>query len=222
MNRFAALALAGLGGCAVVAVIVLRRYGGETLLAELVASFAGTFIAFMLALSWERDRDRKRGIRESRELDERRRTEARRRFEPVRAELQTNAKSLSELRGINEPPFTILNPQLLEGAWTASATRLSELIADYELIANLATTYGRIEELRWRLRHRTEHQTAVLDGMTAPLIEELRGEVVDLLERVEKQLADPSVQPLGLLHLAKVSGGITLGGTVESSIKRSS
>jgi hypothetical protein len=41
--------------------------------------------------------------------------------------------------------FTITNPQLLEGAWSANAPRLSELVDDYKLIADLATTYGRIE-----------------------------------------------------------------------------
>jgi len=68
---------------------------------------------------------------------------------------------------------------------------LSELVADYGLIGDLATTYGRIEELRWRLRHRSENMTKDLDPMTAPLIAELRGEVDDLLERVAAQIDHP-------------------------------
>ena len=78
-------------------------------------------------------------------------TEVRRRLEPVR----TSSRQCRQPRGHPEPQkaasrgtFLFANPQLLEGAWTASASRLSELIADYELIADLATAYGRIEELR--------------------------------------------------------------------------
>jgi hypothetical protein len=96
-----------------------------------------------------------------------------------------------------------MNPQLLEGAWTASASRLSELVADYKLIADLATAYGRIEELRWRLRYRTEHRGEWLDAMTASLVEELQPEVDDLLGRVARQIDEPSVQPLGLVHTTR-------------------
>jgi len=48
----------------------------------------------------------------------------------------------------------------------------------------LATTYGRLEELRWRLRHRLELDTIVMDAMTGPPVGELRKEVADLRERV--------------------------------------
>jgi len=85
--------------------------------------------------------------------------------------------------------FFVWNPQLLEGAWSTNAPQLSELVADYELIGSLAITYGRIEELRWRPRYRTEHTTKILDGMTEPLIEELRGEVGEMLVRVQQQKA---------------------------------
>ena len=44
-----------------------------------------------------------------------------------------------------------VNSELLEGAWAANAPRLSEILSDHELVGDLAATYGRIEELRWRL-----------------------------------------------------------------------
>jgi hypothetical protein len=85
-------------------------------------------------------------------------------------------------------------------------------MADYELTSNLASTYGRIEELRWRLRQRTATIAVMagsgiakslvesLQSMTLPLITELQGEVTQLLEQVEQQMTNPEVQPLGLLH----------------------
>lgn len=93
-----------------------------------------------------------------------------------------------------------------------NAPRLTELVADYELMAKLASTYGRIEELRWRLRQRTATIAVMagsdvaaslrvsLDRMTRPLIDELHDEVTDLLERVDSQIESPDVQPLGLMH----------------------
>ena len=67
-------------------------------------------------------------------------------------------------------PQIALNPELLEGAWAANAPRLSEILADYELTAKLASTYGRTEELRWRLRQRTaliavDGNLAVVDAL---------------------------------------------------------
>jgi hypothetical protein len=31
-------------------------------------------------------------------------------------------------------------------------------VADFGLVGDLARTYGRIEELRWRLRYRSDHR----------------------------------------------------------------
>jgi hypothetical protein len=115
-----------------------------------------------------------------------------------------------------------VNPQLLEGAWTANAPRLSELVADYGLIADLATAYGRIEELRWRLRFRTEHMSTLLDDMTKPLVDELRDEVDRLLERLLLQIAQPMVQPLGLVHVKSGSlvAGVTTSATIDTKVIR--
>jgi hypothetical protein len=217
------LLAAAMLGCVVLGAIAWDAYGAESLLPAFVTGFAGTLLAFILALRFEGDRERRRAAVAEVELRARRETEVRRRFEPIRAELEKNAKSLDELRGLDTPPpsgFELRNPQLLEGAWIANAPRLSELIADYELIADLATAYGWIEELRWRIRYRTEHASARLDGMTAPLVEELRAEVADLIERVKEQVAVPDVQPLGLLHRAKLSGSITPTGTLSLEVIR--
>jgi hypothetical protein len=62
----------------------------------------------------------------------------------LEASTPTDTLELSESKGASGLYFTPANPQLLEGAWNASAPRLSELIADYKLIADLATVYGRL------------------------------------------------------------------------------
>jgi hypothetical protein len=138
-------------------------------------------------------------------------------FHPI-GRASTDPSSTSRPPGVEV--FSFVNPQLLEGAWIASASRLSELVADYKLIADLATAYGRIDELRWRLRYRTEHRAEWLDTMTASLVEELQPEVDDLLERVARQIDEPSVQPLGLAHTATLSATVTTTATLEPKVIR--
>lgn len=119
--------------------VVVAEYGGESFFPGLVAGFAGSLVAFMLALRWEREREVRGTERDAKDLEQRRATEVRRRFEPVAAELEKNAESLEFLKGVFQAAtdgtaeaaglFTIANPQLLEGAWNANAPRLSELVA---------------------------------------------------------------------------------------------
>ena len=66
-----------------------------------------------------------------------------------------------------------------------------------------------LEELRWRLRYRTEHHSVLLDGMTAPLVTQLRGEVEDLLKRVRRQISGPTVQTIGVAVETNLAGSIT-------------
>lgn len=184
----------------VAAIAVLAVYGGGSFWPGLVGGFGASLGAFLLALSWERDREREQLERTTRLFNERRRTELQRRLSTVRAELEINRQSLDGLeidpKSNEVPEFEYLHPQLLGGAWTANAPQLSELVEDYDLIADLARAYGRIEELRWRLRYRTEHTTKVLDPITAPLVVELREEVAGLLERVDTQIEEPTVRLL--------------------------
>jgi hypothetical protein len=132
--------------------------------------------------------------------------EVRRRLGPIRKELGANKESVEFLARAmptamdrNLPPMT-LNPQLLDGAWAANAPRLSEILNDYDLVGDLAFTYGRIEELRWRLRTHTGLLAANLDraheilAMNELLVRELVTEVADRLGRVGKAIADPPVR----------------------------
>lgn len=158
------------------------------------------------------------GDEANRELEERLATEIRRRSEPVAEELKRNLASIGRLKsGYSKTPpgegqVPIIHPELLDGAWSANAPRLTEIVADYELTSSLASTYGRIEELRWRIRQRTatlavsagsDVATRLADALqeiTEPLLGELDTELVDLLARVRAQIESPDVQPLGLLH----------------------
>jgi hypothetical protein len=222
MSRALVVALiVGLGAVA----LVLQRYGGASFFPGLIASFIATLFAFVLALWWERRREQHALIRDTEELDRRQKTEVRRRFAPVRLELEKNADSLALLTGKLDPDrmqttFAILHPQLLEGACVANAPRLSQLVADYDLIGDLAMTYGRIEELRWRLRYRSELHTNAIDGITVPLVEELREEVAGLLQRVGAQIDAPDVQPVGLLSKVGLSAGITPTGSLTRTVIR--
>jgi hypothetical protein len=209
---------------------VIRHYGGASIWPGLVATLVGTLVAFVLALAWDRKRDRRQNVQTITDLNQQRTTEARRRFAVVHAELKHDASSLDELVNAysSRPPgdFVFLLPRrpLLDGAWAANASRLSELVAEYDLISELANIYGRIEDLRWRLRFRSENppMTQLVDTITVPLVSELQNEVAGLIDRVGEQVASPNVQRLGLLHTSSLSATIHAGATIGTKVNRAS
>ncbi len=188
-------------------ILVLVWYGGLAFWPGLVGGFGATLAAFLLALNLDHEKERRRAEHDATALRDRLVVEAKRRLEPVRKELSLNQESVDSLaKAFGPGPGVgalgiILHPQLLEGAWGANAPRLSEILADYELIGNLGSTYGRIEELRWRLRQRTPliatapNLANALDAMTKPLIDDLVLEVADVLARVDAQIVEPTVEP---------------------------
>lgn len=201
------------------AVALIRVYGGESFLTELIAGFGAALLAFMLALTWEADRERRQFARSAEALAEQRVTEVRRRLATIKEELERNRESLETLKkGI--PGADPLNPQLLEGAWTASAPRLAELIADYEFTAGIAVAYGRLEELRWRLRTRTERGMPGLNQMIEALVDELLPEVEGLLKEITGQIKSPDLQPTGLVHRgsASLSAAVGTGAKIEAVV----
>ena len=214
---------------AVGAVLVVGAYGGASFWPVLVGSFGASLGAFVLALTWDGERDRRFAQRDEAELHQRLVTEARRRLGPLRKELERNKKSLDGLvlafASGGVPAGLILHPELLEGAWSANAPRLSEILANFELTSDLASTYGRIEELRWRLRQRTaliatdQGLAAALAGMTKGLVDELAVEVADVLPRVDAAIADPPVQLLGVMYVDAVTSTISF---VPSSLAKRS
>jgi hypothetical protein len=142
-------------GSVVAAFFVIAIWGSASLFPGLLGNFVAGLAAFMLALAWERDREANNAQVEAERLAEQRATEVRRRFAPVRTELEKDRESLEALASliVSDPHksigFTYVHPQLLEGAWNANAPRLTELVADYDLIGDLATTFGRRRNRTW-------------------------------------------------------------------------
>ena len=56
--------------------------------------------------------------------------------------------------------------------------------------------------------------------MTAPLVDELRREVSDRIERVDKQIKEPTVQPVGLLHSVGLTAVVSSTASIETKVIR--
>lgn len=217
--RHRAWLLASVGAFAVLTVVVVDRYGALAYLPELTTGFGASLAAFMLALEWEAHRERATLERSEKSANDARHTEARKRLLAIESELGRNKVSIDLLAArLPERPIgaveDLLHPELLDAAWASSGERLGDLLAEYDLVGDLATFYGRLEELRWRIRHRTQARDSWLDGMTKGLADEMQGEVESLLERVAKQTRDPVVRPVGLVHERSIGGSIAPTGTL--------
>ena len=183
-------------------------YGGDLVWPGFISNFIASLGAFILALAWDRHSQRQADEKARREAGEElemqlaketesRKTEAAKRLHAVKSELDANKTSIDELAsGFAQPApagtFRILNPQLLDSAWKANSERLGDLLSDYKLVSDLHFFYGRLEELRWRIRVRTEATTTALDNMTKPLVKELQGQVGELVAEVGKTEQRPN------------------------------
>jgi hypothetical protein len=190
---------------------VLDQYGGEQYWPGLATGFGASLAAFVLALEWERFRDKAAVERDAEEANAARQTEARKRLLALEKELRRNRVSIELLkkrlpagrRAITVTDF--LHPELLDAAWGSSGERLGDLLAEYDLVADLAAFYGRLEELGGesgigRIRHRTASRSSYIDTMAQALAEML-DEVDGLIDRVQTQAANPEVRTLGVQHV---------------------
>jgi hypothetical protein len=210
---------------AVLTAVAVGLYGGLPYLPALATEFGASLAAFALAFRLESDRESRQAQeaigRAEREATELRKTEARKRLLALAAELRRDKTSIDHLaQNLPDVPTgaveQLLNPELLDGAWAMSCERLGDLLADYGLVAHLATFYGRLEELRWRIRHRTGQRDSYLDGMAKALAIEMKDEVDEALKRVTDEAKDPEVQRVGIVH---VKSG-TIGVATEVSLAR--
>lgn len=200
---------------------VVDRYGGASYWPSLIAQFAATLLAVVLALEFEARRERRALLRGELELNDIRSTEARKRLLSLATELEKNDVSIKEIiRALQDPlpapTFKLIHPQLLAGTWAASGERLGDLLSEYELVARVSTFYGRLEELRWRIRHRTEARDEVLNSMTLALAKEMQQEVTTLIRDVRAQEQNPSVRRLGVTHTRAVSSTLHLTASVSA------
>lgn len=189
-------------------VLTALYYDGETTWTALATGFSATVIAFLIALAWDR---RQRTLLELREIEaerrreeatraaehERRETEAQRRFSAIALELERLQSSLQ--RTVDEQQrYKIFFPDLPSGSWAAGSGPLGVIISNYGLMADLATFYGHVAELQWRLRFKA--QPGVDEAAVSPIIDALAkqmlGDVSVLLTQVRRQVSTPDVRPL--------------------------
>jgi hypothetical protein len=209
------LLLVALGAAVVFPFVSSGRYGAEATWPALITNFSATCLAFLVALAWDR---RQRALADRRELEadlrreqleasaevERRTTEATRRFSAIALELERIQQSLERARR-EQQQYKYFFPDLPSGSWRAASAPLGLIISDYRLMADLATFYGQVAELQWRLRFKADPATDVAD--LNPIIEGLVGtmltDVDDLLPQVRRQMREPDVEPV----LAQTVGG---------------
>jgi len=184
-------------------IAMILLYGQSLFLPALVSNFGASLAAFLLALRWDHERDRERLRQESAEEYEHLEIEAQRRLGPIKQELEVDHQSVLELATKLEGVAArdgALHPLLLDGAWAANAPRLSEILTDHSLVGSLASAYGRIEELRWRVRARTEMMSGLgVNGraLAKPIIalaSQLDDDLGQLIPQVDHAQQHPPVR----------------------------
>jgi hypothetical protein len=173
-----------------------------------ITAYAGAALAFTTALFWDRhsrlqdevrqqEAERQRVADRLREEQERRIVEARRRFGALELEL-TRLKASVERTKREQHEYKHFFPDLPTGTWAAASGPLAVIVSDYELMADLATFYGHVEELRWRLRYKAE--AAVDEATMNPIIGRFVDQMVEgvdvLLAQVAEQIASPQVEQI--------------------------
>lgn len=211
------------------ATIVVATYGGETLWPEFLSTVFGAFIGFGAAV-WVADwADKRRLGAEVRRTKEHASTEARRRMTAISQEMEHLRESIGVI-ATKTSETTVAPRELPIGVWTASQGYVVALIADYGLVAEVATFYARVEELRWRMRffaeadfrgreNRQREVFALTTGLASDLIRELDGDAdhgggPGLLKRVSTEAGAPSIQSTGLLHRGRANLGLRAGVSV--------
>src|SRR3954454_8496068 len=194
---------------AVIAPIVgAKYYTGEIMWPLVIGGYSGAALAFTAALFWDRhsrlqdevrqtEADRRRTQERLQQEQERRVVEAKRRFGALEVEL-TRLKASIDRTKREQANYKLFFPDLPTGTWAAASQPLAVSVSDYELMADLATFYGHVEELRWRLRFKAE--PAVDEASVNPIIATFVNQMADavdvLLEQVRTQMVNPQVEQI--------------------------
>ena len=195
---------------AVVAPIIgAHYYTGEIMWPLVIGGYSGAALAFTAALFWDRH---------SRLQDEVRQTEAERRrvagaapagagaarrrgqapLRRARARAARGSRRASSGRSASRPTTSTSSPTCPTGSWAAASGPLGVIVSDYELMADLATFYGHVEELRWRLRFKADasvDETSV-NPIIATFVSQMADAVDVLLEQVREQIVNPQVEQI--------------------------
>ena len=181
-------------------------YSGHVIWPLMITSYSGASLAFLTALAWdrhsrletevrERDAEHRREEARLQEEQERRVIEAKRRLGALELELERLKVSI-ERTTREQKAYKHFFPDLPTGSWLAASGPLAVIMSDYELMADLSTFYGHVDELRWRLRFKAEATTD--EAVVSPMIDALAGqmsEAVDvLLKKVAEEIRDPQVE----------------------------
>ena len=194
---------------AIVAPVIAAHFWTNELVWPLVVGgYSGAALAFTTALFWDRhsrlqdevrqtDADRRRTEERLKQEQERRVVEAKRRFGAILVELERLKASIDRTKR-EQHNYKHFFPDLPTGSWTAASGPLGAIVSNYELMADLTTFYGHVEELRWRLRFKAE--TATDESLVNPMIDTFvsqMAEAVDtLLEQVQEQTESPHVEQI--------------------------
>jgi hypothetical protein len=183
-------------------------YTGEIIWPLVIGGYAGAALAFTTALFWDRhsrlqdeirqqEAERQRVADRLREEQERRVVEARRRFGALELELERLKASIGRTKREGHL-YKHFFPDLPTGGWAAASGPLGVIVSDYELIADLATFYGHVEELRWRLRFKAESSVdeATVNPIITTFVDQMADAVEALLEQVRAQIANPQVEQI--------------------------
>jgi hypothetical protein len=202
------LLLVALAAAVVLPFIGARLYTGEIMWPLEIAGFSGAALAFTAALFWDRhlrlqdevkqtEDERRRVQQRLQQEQEARVVEAKRRFGALEVEL-TRLKASIERTKLEQHNYKQFFPDLPAGTWDAASGPLAVIVSDYELMADLATFYGHVEELRWRLRFKAE--PAVDAESVNPIITTFVSQMADavdvLLEQVREQMVNPQVEQI--------------------------
>jgi len=183
-------------------------YGNRNIWPSVLGSYTGSALAFTTALFWDRhsrlqeetrqnEAELRRVAERLTEEQSRRIVEARRRFGALELELERLRASIDRTKS-EQGTFKYFFPDLPTGSWSAASAPLGVIVSDYELMADLATFYGHVEELRWRLRYKAEAATdeAILNPIIDTFVSQMADAVTVLLEQVREQIRNPTVEQI--------------------------
>jgi hypothetical protein len=183
-------------------------YTGEIIWPLVIGGFSGAALAFTTALFWDRhsrlqdevrqaEADRRRALERLQQEQDQRVVEARRRFGALELELQ-RLKSSVERTKREQANYKHFFPDLPVGSWEAASGPLGVIVSDYELMADLATFYGHVEELRWRLRFKADAAVdeQAINPIISTFVSQMDQAVDTLLEQVREQIANPQVEQI--------------------------
>lgn len=185
-----------------------QLYTGEIIWPLLIGGYSSAALAFTTALFWDRhsrlqdevraaEAERRRTEERLKQEQDRRVIEARRRFGAILVELERLKASIDRTKR-EQHNYKHFFPDLPTGSWGAATGPLGSIVSNYELMADLTTFYGHVEELRWRLRFKAEPDND--ESLVNPLIDTFVSQMADavdvLLDQVHEQVENPHVEQI--------------------------